>query len=112
MCRLKGVSFDLQERTGTVFNLMDSFVGGVLGVLTAGRSMLDALRKRDAPPPAADAPTAAPRACAARTLPVAHDERLVRLALAVDAPRAGTARRWGPTRASRRRARTRCRSRT
>jgi len=45
MCRLKGVSFDLQERTGTVFNLMDSFVGGVLGVLTAGRSMLDALRK-------------------------------------------------------------------
>ena len=30
---------------GTVFNLMDSFVGGVLGVLTTGRSMLEALRK-------------------------------------------------------------------
>ena len=45
MCRLKGVSFDLQERTGTVFNLMDSFAGGVLGVLTAGRSLLESLRK-------------------------------------------------------------------
>ena len=30
---------------GTVFNLMDSFAGGVLGVLTTGRSMLEALRK-------------------------------------------------------------------
>ena len=45
LCRLKGVSFDLQERTGTVFNLMDSFVGGVLGILTVGSSLLDALRK-------------------------------------------------------------------
>lgn len=44
-CRLRGVSFDLEERTGTVFNLMDSFVGGVLGILTVGTSLLDALRK-------------------------------------------------------------------
>lgn len=45
MCRLKGVSFDLQERSGTIFNLMDSFVGGVLGVLTTSRTMVEALRK-------------------------------------------------------------------
>jgi len=45
LCRLKGVSFDLQERTGTIFNLMDSFVGGVLGIVTVGSSLLDALRK-------------------------------------------------------------------
>ena len=36
LCRLKGVSFDLQERSGTVFNLMDSFIGGTLGILTVG----------------------------------------------------------------------------
>lgn len=45
MCRLKGVAFDLHERTGTIFNLMDSFVGGTLGVITVGHSMLEALRK-------------------------------------------------------------------
>ena len=45
LCRLKGVSFDLQERTGTVFNLMDSFIGGTLGIQTVGTSLLDALRK-------------------------------------------------------------------
>ena len=45
MCRLKGISFDLQERTGTVFNLIDSFVGGVLGILTVGTSLIDSLRK-------------------------------------------------------------------
>lgn len=45
LCRLKGVSFDLEERVGTVFNLMDSFVGGVLGILTVGSSLLDSLRK-------------------------------------------------------------------
>jgi len=45
LCRLKGVSFDLLERSGTVFNLMDSFASGVLGILAAGTSMLDALRK-------------------------------------------------------------------
>jgi len=44
-CRLKGVSFDLVDRSGTVFNLMDSFAGGVLGILTVGPSRLDALRK-------------------------------------------------------------------
>ena len=45
LCRLKGVSFDLQERTGTVFNLMDSFSRGVIGILTVGKTLLDALRK-------------------------------------------------------------------
>jgi len=45
LCRLKGVSFDLQERTGTVFNLMDSFVRGCVGILTVGKTLLDALRK-------------------------------------------------------------------
>ena len=45
LCRLKGVSFDLQERTGTVFNLMDSFARGVIGILTVGKTLLDALRK-------------------------------------------------------------------
>ena len=45
LCRLKGVSFDLQERTGTVFNLMDSFSRGVIGILTVGKTLLEALRK-------------------------------------------------------------------
>jgi len=45
LCRLKGVSFDLQERTGTVFNLVDSFARGVIGILTVGKTLLDALRK-------------------------------------------------------------------
>ena len=45
LCRLKGVSFDLQERTGTVFNLMDSFARGVIGILAVGKTLLDALRK-------------------------------------------------------------------
>jgi len=45
LCRLKGVSFDLQERTGTVFNLMDSFARGVIGIVTVGKTLLDALRK-------------------------------------------------------------------
>jgi len=45
LCRLKGVSFDLQEKAGTVFNLMDSFIGGVLGIVTVGTSLLDSLRK-------------------------------------------------------------------
>jgi hypothetical protein len=39
------VSFDLLNRTGTAFNLMDSFAGGVLGILAVGPSRLDALRK-------------------------------------------------------------------
>ena len=28
-----------------MFNLMDSFVGGVIGILTVGKTLLDALRK-------------------------------------------------------------------
>jgi len=45
MCRLKGISFDLQDKAGTVFNLMDSFIGGVLGIVAVGTSLLDSLRK-------------------------------------------------------------------
>jgi len=44
LCRLKGISFDLQNKSGTVFNLLDSFASGVVGVLTAGRSQLDVLK--------------------------------------------------------------------
>lgn len=69
-CRHRGASFDLVARTGTtrfhafllagpfcshnlgitsavgtVFNLVDSFSGGVLGMLTVGPSRLDALRR-------------------------------------------------------------------
>lgn len=43
--RLKGISYDLLERSGTVFNLMDSFASGVLGIVTIGKSPLDSLRK-------------------------------------------------------------------
>mmetsp|Transcript_30 Transcript_30/g.78 ORF Transcript_30/g.78 Transcript_30/m.78 type:complete len:1089 (+) Transcript_30:71-3337(+) len=50
LCRLKGVHFDLQERVGTAFVLVDSFAAGTLGLLTvakqpvsAFKSMLEAL---------------------------------------------------------------------
>ena len=44
LCRLKGVHFDLQEREGTAFVLVDSFAGGVLGMLCVARDRLAALR--------------------------------------------------------------------
>mmetsp|Transcript_18516 Transcript_18516/g.44379 ORF Transcript_18516/g.44379 Transcript_18516/m.44379 type:complete len:305 (-) Transcript_18516:177-1091(-) len=44
LCRLKGVHFDLQDRVGTAFVLVDSFASGVLGLLAVGRSELPALR--------------------------------------------------------------------
>jgi len=44
LCRLQGVSFDLRERLGTCFILVDSLAGGVLGLMSAGQSHYDALR--------------------------------------------------------------------
>ena len=44
LCRLKGVSFDLQESTGTVFSIVDSLAGGVLGVMAVGTSADDSVR--------------------------------------------------------------------
>ncbi|KAG8470418.1 hypothetical protein KFE25_008839 [Diacronema lutheri] len=44
MCRLKGISFDLQMKSGTIFNLLDSFASCVIGVLAVGRTQLDALK--------------------------------------------------------------------
>jgi hypothetical protein len=43
LCRLHGVAFDLQERLGTAFMLVDSLVGGVLGMMSVGSSHADAL---------------------------------------------------------------------
>ena len=45
MCRLQGIAFDLQERLGTAFMLVDSLAGGMLGTLGVGRSHEEALRK-------------------------------------------------------------------
>jgi hypothetical protein len=41
LCRMKGVSFDLQEKKGTAFNLVDSFATGVLGICGVGASLLE-----------------------------------------------------------------------
>ena len=38
---MKGISFDLQEKKGTAFNLVDSFASGVLGIMGVGSSLLD-----------------------------------------------------------------------
>lgn len=44
LCRLKGVSFDLADKTGTAFMVVDSLVGGVLGMLAVGTSADEAVR--------------------------------------------------------------------
>lgn len=44
LCRLKGISFDVQAKLGTLFNLPDSFGSGMLGVLSVGSGQLGALR--------------------------------------------------------------------
>jgi hypothetical protein len=36
LCRLKGISFDLRARKGTVFMMMDSLAGGMIGMLAIG----------------------------------------------------------------------------
>jgi len=37
-CRLNGLAFDMQDRLGTVFNVIDSFASGVLGIISVGRT--------------------------------------------------------------------------
>lgn len=44
-CRLQGVAFDLRQRTGTAFLLMDSLVSGCLGILTAASSLSETSRQ-------------------------------------------------------------------
>jgi len=41
LCRMKGISFDLQQKRGTAFNLVDSFATGALGIMGVGSSLLD-----------------------------------------------------------------------
>eukprot|EP01025_Chloroclados_australasicus_P054630 TRINITY_DN64872_c0_g1_i1.p2 TRINITY_DN64872_c0_g1~~TRINITY_DN64872_c0_g1_i1.p2 ORF type:complete len:164 (+),score=18.20 TRINITY_DN64872_c0_g1_i1:28-492(+) len=42
-CRINGFCFDMEERLGTAFNLMQCMCGGVLGILCVGWSQYDAL---------------------------------------------------------------------
>ena len=44
LCRLHGVSFDLQQRTGTAFMLTDSLVAGMLGLIGVGEETEDAFK--------------------------------------------------------------------
>ncbi len=37
LCRLHGVSFDLQQRTGTAFMLTDSLTAGIVGLIGVGK---------------------------------------------------------------------------
>jgi hypothetical protein len=37
MCRMKGISYDLESKAGTTFILLDSLQTGVMGVITMGR---------------------------------------------------------------------------
>eukprot|EP01063_Lacrimia_lanifica_P014184 TRINITY_DN20824_c0_g1_i1.p1 TRINITY_DN20824_c0_g1~~TRINITY_DN20824_c0_g1_i1.p1 ORF type:complete len:929 (+),score=385.08 TRINITY_DN20824_c0_g1_i1:177-2963(+) len=43
-CKLKGLAFDLVERTGTVFHLVDSILRGCLGLLCIDKTEDDAIR--------------------------------------------------------------------
>lgn len=45
LCRLKGVAFDLQERLGTAFMLIDSLTGGMLGIMSVGRTKNDCVKQ-------------------------------------------------------------------
>ena len=36
MCRLEGISFDMESRSGSTFCLFDSLASGVIGMLTIG----------------------------------------------------------------------------
>ena len=38
MCRLEGISYDIENKTGTTFLLLNTLQTGVLGVLTIGKS--------------------------------------------------------------------------
>mmetsp|Transcript_125327 Transcript_125327/g.217268 ORF Transcript_125327/g.217268 Transcript_125327/m.217268 type:complete len:953 (-) Transcript_125327:255-3113(-) len=43
LCRTKGISFNVQDRTGTLFHLVDSLLRACLGVLCVGQSLDGAL---------------------------------------------------------------------
>jgi hypothetical protein len=62
LCRLRGVSFDVRARVGTVFSLMDSLAAGSLGIMSIGLA---------APPPNSSAAIggAAASAAALASLP-------------------------------------------
>jgi IQ domain-containing protein H len=44
LCRLHGVSFDLQQRTGTAFMLTDSLTAGIIGLIGVGKESEDAYK--------------------------------------------------------------------
>ena len=44
LCRLHGIAFDLQNRSGLAFMLADSLVGGTIGMLGVGKVHSKALR--------------------------------------------------------------------
>ncbi|CAM9563669.1 unnamed protein product, partial [Choristocarpus tenellus] len=45
LCRLEGISFDLCSQVGTIFNLVDTLVSGVVGMLTVASSKQAVLLK-------------------------------------------------------------------
>ncbi len=44
-CRVSGVSFDLEQRDGALFNMIDSLAGGIIGVTAIASTPLAAMRK-------------------------------------------------------------------
>jgi hypothetical protein len=44
LCRLQGVSFDLKQKCGTAFMLVDSLAAGVLGMMSVAETRFEALR--------------------------------------------------------------------
>jgi hypothetical protein len=44
LCRLQGVSFDLKQKCGTAFMLVDSLAAGVLGMISVAETRFEALR--------------------------------------------------------------------
>ena len=44
LCRLQGVSFDLKQKAGTAFMLVDSLASGVLGMMSVAETRFEALR--------------------------------------------------------------------
>jgi hypothetical protein len=43
MCRIEGISFDLEARVGTTFLLCDSLQSGVLSIISMGRNLRETL---------------------------------------------------------------------
>lgn len=44
LCRQKSISFDLHERTGIAFNLLDEFSAGAIGILGVGQTLLESFK--------------------------------------------------------------------